>query len=160
MHLRRPGDKPLSQPVMVTLLTRICITRPQWVNNRYESKLIHVLPRGIFHNQKSVAKHICCNKCLNIANKTCKDQLKISLSYHELKLPHWKSYVGGESFLLHKFHIGRDSLSFRNQDMFVNSFRPSEAIWQQRFGSTLAQVMACCLTGTNSLPVPMLTYHQ
>ena len=30
---RRPGDKPLSQPMMVRLLTHICITRPQWVKN-------------------------------------------------------------------------------------------------------------------------------
>ena len=28
----------------------------------------------------------------------------------------------------------------------VNSLWPSDAIWQQRSGSTLAQVMACCLT--------------
>ena len=31
MAWRRPGDKPLSEPVMVSLLTHICITRPQWV---------------------------------------------------------------------------------------------------------------------------------
>ena len=29
--LRRPGDKPLSEPMMVCLLTHICVTRPQWV---------------------------------------------------------------------------------------------------------------------------------
>ena len=29
---------------------------------------------------------------------------------------------------------------------WVNSLWPSDAIWQQRPGSTLAQVMACCLT--------------
>ena len=29
---RRPGDKPLSEPVMVSLLTHIFVTRPQWVN--------------------------------------------------------------------------------------------------------------------------------
>ena len=28
---RRPGDKPLSEPVMVNFLTHICVTRPQWV---------------------------------------------------------------------------------------------------------------------------------
>ena len=28
---RRPGDKPLSEPMMVSLLTHICVTRPQWV---------------------------------------------------------------------------------------------------------------------------------
>ena len=32
MAWRRPGDKPLSEPMMVILLTHICITRPQWVN--------------------------------------------------------------------------------------------------------------------------------
>ena len=33
MAWRRPGDKPLSVPMMVRLLTHICVTRPQWVNN-------------------------------------------------------------------------------------------------------------------------------
>ena len=31
----QPGDKPLSVPIMVNLLTHICITRPQWVNWSY-----------------------------------------------------------------------------------------------------------------------------
>ena len=30
MAWRRPGDKPLSEPTMVSLLTHICVTRPQW----------------------------------------------------------------------------------------------------------------------------------
>ena len=33
MAWRRPGDKPLSEPMMVQLLTHICVTRPQWVNS-------------------------------------------------------------------------------------------------------------------------------
>ena len=32
MAWRRPGDKPLSEPMMVCLPTHICVTRPQWVN--------------------------------------------------------------------------------------------------------------------------------
>ena len=32
MAWRRSGDKPLSEPVMDSLLTHICVTRPQWVN--------------------------------------------------------------------------------------------------------------------------------
>ena len=32
MAWRRPGDKPLSEPMMVRSLTHICVTRPQWVN--------------------------------------------------------------------------------------------------------------------------------
>ena len=32
MAWRRPGDKPSSEPMMVSLLTHICVTWPQWVN--------------------------------------------------------------------------------------------------------------------------------
>ena len=35
----RPGDKPLSEPMMVRLPTHICITRSQWVNGKW----------GMFH---------------------------------------------------------------------------------------------------------------
>ena len=31
MAWRRPGDKPLSEPMMVSLLTHLCVTRSQWV---------------------------------------------------------------------------------------------------------------------------------
>ena len=39
MAWRRPGDKPLSEPMMASLPTHICVTRPQWVNAiwRHES---------------------------------------------------------------------------------------------------------------------------
>ena len=33
MAWRRPGDKPLSEPMMVRLLTHICVTRPQWLKH-------------------------------------------------------------------------------------------------------------------------------
>ena len=32
MAWRQPGNKPLTEPMVVTLLTHICVTRPQWVN--------------------------------------------------------------------------------------------------------------------------------
>ena len=32
MAWRRPGDKPLSEPMMINLLPHKCVTRPQWVN--------------------------------------------------------------------------------------------------------------------------------
>ena len=37
MAWRRPGKKPLSEPMMINLPTHICITRPQWVNRGYET---------------------------------------------------------------------------------------------------------------------------
>ena len=33
MAWRRPGDKSLSEPMMVNMLTHICVTRPQWVKS-------------------------------------------------------------------------------------------------------------------------------
>ena len=33
----RPGDKPLSEPMMVRLPMHICVTRPQWVNRLNQS---------------------------------------------------------------------------------------------------------------------------
>ena len=42
MAWRRPGDKPLSEPMMGSLLTHICVTRPQWVKlSAYEMGAIH-----------------------------------------------------------------------------------------------------------------------
>ena len=32
MAWRRPGDKPLFEPLMVSFPTQLCVTRPQWVN--------------------------------------------------------------------------------------------------------------------------------
>ena len=32
MAWRRPGDKPLSDPMMINLTTHKCVTRPQWIN--------------------------------------------------------------------------------------------------------------------------------
>ena len=40
---RRSGDKPLSEPMMVNLLTHICITRPQWVNLRSLEDVVVIL---------------------------------------------------------------------------------------------------------------------
>ena len=34
MDWHRTGEKPLSEPMMVSLLTHICVTRSQWVNFR------------------------------------------------------------------------------------------------------------------------------
>ena len=39
MAWRRPGDKPLSDPMMVSLLTHICVIRPQWINSSHLSRV-------------------------------------------------------------------------------------------------------------------------
>ena len=47
MAWHRPGDKPLSEPMMVNLLTHICVTLPQWV------KILHTISP-----KKQISKHI------------------------------------------------------------------------------------------------------
>ena len=49
MAWHRPGDKPLSEPMMVYLLTHICVTLPQWVKLEFSwfSILPSVLPRKL-----------------------------------------------------------------------------------------------------------------
>ena len=47
MAWHRPSDKPLSEPMMVNLLTHICITRPQWVHDNiffFLSNLCQMFP--------------------------------------------------------------------------------------------------------------------
>ena len=39
MAWRRSGDQPLSKPMMVSLLTHICVTRPQWVKNSHANEM-------------------------------------------------------------------------------------------------------------------------
>ena len=55
MAWRHPGDKPLSEPIMVSLLTHICVTRPQWVNNPRTQGLI--VPSGCPPSHFSPIQH-------------------------------------------------------------------------------------------------------
>ena len=47
MAWRRPGDKPLSEPMMDRLPTHICVTRPQWVNDKTTPGWIPVIPEMV-----------------------------------------------------------------------------------------------------------------
>ena len=41
---RRQGDKPISEPMKVSLLTHLCVTRPQWVKHE---KAAHITPSRV-----------------------------------------------------------------------------------------------------------------
>ena len=59
MAWSRPGDKPLSESMMVRSLTDICVTRPQWVN------ILHRTPKSCRWlvitrlNWQQVTMHLC-----------------------------------------------------------------------------------------------------
>ena len=50
----RPGDKPLSEPMMVNLLTHICVTQPQWINT---CKTVMLFPNELFIGWLSLHHH-------------------------------------------------------------------------------------------------------
>ena len=53
MAWRRPGDKPLSEPMLVRSLTHICVTRPPWVKQSWPSLLTHIYitwPQYLYYN--------------------------------------------------------------------------------------------------------------
>ena len=49
MAWRRPGDKPLSEPMLVILLTHICVTLPQWVVVRW-------MPQNTFNDKSTLVQ--------------------------------------------------------------------------------------------------------
>ena len=59
MAWRRSGHKPLSEPMMLSLLTHICVTRPQWVNWQWD--LIWWL------TVSGITSRVCRDICSNIA---------------------------------------------------------------------------------------------
>ena len=52
MAWRRPGAKPLSEPMMVSLLTHICVTRPQWVKEHISMEFY--LKLRMVHSRKCI----------------------------------------------------------------------------------------------------------
>ena len=50
MAWRRPGDKPISEPMLVFVLTHICVTGPQWVNHFHIIERIYWYGCIVFHS--------------------------------------------------------------------------------------------------------------
>ena len=56
------------------------------------------------------------------------------------------SHCLNQWWLVHRrIHASLGHNELINEGLFVNSLWPSDTIWQHRSGSTLAQIMACCL---------------
>ena len=88
---------------------------------------------------------------------------------HQVELPHklrtpcghfWKTVVPECGLIWNSMPICSCSFGFC-AGWAVNSLWPGDAIWWHRSGSTLAQVMACCLTApSHYLNQCGLIYHQ
>ena len=62
MVWRRPGDKPLSEPILVSLPAHICVTRPQWLTMHVAALCISCLRSIYFFLICTVAIYSTCNR--------------------------------------------------------------------------------------------------
>ena len=67
MAWRRLGDKPLFEPIMLSLLTHICVTRPQWVKGR----MLCLMPLQFLLTHWGRVTHICIGKLTIIGPDNC-----------------------------------------------------------------------------------------
>ena len=62
MAWRRPGDKPLSEPMMIISLTHICVTRPQWVNFMSICEIVlRWMPQKTFDDKSTLVQLMACS---------------------------------------------------------------------------------------------------
>ena len=83
MVWRRPGDKPLSEPMMVSLLTQICVTQAQWANRCGIDYIIYaMLMHWSYHNLAiSYSYKIHIDLCIHSKKfSTCRDENLIANS--------------------------------------------------------------------------------
>ena len=74
MAWRRPGDKPLFEPMMINLVTHICVTRPQWVT---ASSTHRYLPGLLSHTS---------SPCVTTSDRS--SSRVIQIEFHPLQA-HW-----------------------------------------------------------------------
>ena len=63
MAWRCPGDKPLSEPMLVNLAKHICVTRPQWVNRRILRHLKDYFVRTLTQMKTGIKGQISAIRC-------------------------------------------------------------------------------------------------
>ena len=159
MACRRPGDKPLSKQIMVRLPMHICVTHSFQcpVHNTLKSLLsLHflglltlwpledwiVILKLLFSNSlygMVASKGLCCEIALRL--------MPLNLTNENLTWVQVLAWCPQEtSHYLNQWWTRSPTSYGINRLHWVNSLRPSDAIWRHRSGSTLVQVMACCLT--------------
>ena len=93
MAWRRPGDKPLSGPMMVRLPTHICVTRPQWVNNI--PALVQIMAwRRPGHTSSMNHRHMCSAHVLPTISGLSR-RFVVFCFYADRFYPYIQSYVTG-----------------------------------------------------------------
>ena len=86
MAWRRPGDKPLSEPMLIILLTHICVTQPQWVN--IHAKLDMSTARRCRKSPRSLSGTSTHPTMVTLVNIMVLNGWLTSFSFHVNQAPH------------------------------------------------------------------------
>ena len=131
MAWRRPGDKPLSEPMMVSWRTHICVTRPQWVNPTMD-KHLHPFP-------KFIGAAVDVWEWISISSHPSFAMWLINHAGIEVNPCQWKGSPGKSMYLL---------------VMIMDS---NAKLWERKW-LILVQMMVCRLLGAEQSPEPILMY--
>ena len=108
MAWRRPGDKPLSEPIMVSLLTHICVTRPQWVqaiSNKLHLSTLDITT--VYHIQDiSLGSRPCCIMQPFIHVQLCKDGIELQSFYPQTNITIYSRVLLYQGPTKHDFAYG------------------------------------------------------
>ena len=108
MAWRRLGDKPLSEQMMDSLPTHICVTRPQWVNVCIHTHwLKHFCYRGTHYLLQFY--FLCCvisNTCPNFSLAAIDVRAWILITSHILYRQNEKSDIMISIYVSHRLHDG------------------------------------------------------
>ena len=187
---RRPGDKPLCEPMMVSLLTHICVTRPQWVKiaSRYLVCRYYVFLWDVYwpkQNRKKIRLFGLCthciisdydecssNPCLNggVCNNLVKRYKCDCNNGWEGNRCQWGRYTVVTLTAVQYRISDQTHLKLKSRKRWfvhnirfncsINSSPPSATYMRRWTGSASVQIMACCLFDTKPLSNPMLHYCQ
>ena len=157
MAWRRAGDKPLSEPMMVSLPTHICVTRLQWV----KAWMSNDVPQKIMRcNYFSMLKchYLVCLLALSLMSYLVMYITTISYHVYIYGCPIWTSDLG--FLILGDFDsVIAQLLGGFCSWTFFNSLWPSDAILRQIWVN-IGSGNGVLPDGTKPLPEPMLTDHQ
>ena len=107
MAWRRPGDKPLSEPMLVRIPTHICVTRPQWVND-----CENICTARNYHHQVGNMNHQPLFRVREFNNSICAACLTVFITTN-IKAPrHWTLWGEFTGEFAHKGPITRKMFPF------------------------------------------------
>ena len=91
MARRRPGDKPLSETMLVSLLTHICVTRPQWFKGWGQTEQNPILMRPtIFGLYKAAYSAVQIQAiALSLVSLASQGQIYIHSNSPEISYAYW-----------------------------------------------------------------------